>query len=234
MSEFQSHIEAFHEKDVSSSNISSLGELSSRVNMAKVDGNCPLCQDHYIKSERDYSNHVGKHLENLALFALPNTEDGSSQDDEDGDEDQLSGVITESKDDENNNQSRQDHLLKSPHEIESVGSKAGEEELKVGNEQAKDAANISPEADVKSREKVGYIAEKKQEELQPERAAQTESRTNYLSKSQDKSLLGVIDENNTESTYEANTQKLPRGNAFRQGKVVYYYICVSYYFPQLQ
>lgn len=74
------------------------GELTSLVSQANVDassvrdeskacGQCPLCPDVQLVSEKDYISHVGRHLETLSLFALPSGYDDYSTGDEPTDDD---------------------------------------------------------------------------------------------------------------------------------------------------
>ena len=96
-----------HMAKVSIERVEDLVSLSSNTNLTCAEGTCPLCLTFDIKSSRMYESHVGKHLEQLALFVLPqNTGDESEQDDSaeddwDGDwkvypeEEQMSDVGSE-------------------------------------------------------------------------------------------------------------------------------------------
>ncbi|KAK3946882.1 hypothetical protein QBC32DRAFT_387273, partial [Pseudoneurospora amorphoporcata] len=59
---------------------------SSVRDKSKARGQCPLCPGVQLGSERDYTSHVGRHLENLALFALPRVDDDYSTGDESTDD----------------------------------------------------------------------------------------------------------------------------------------------------
>ncbi|KAK3375537.1 hypothetical protein B0T24DRAFT_202487 [Lasiosphaeria ovina] len=69
--EFQQHIRTSHPTDIGVDNIDALASLSSRPDLAKADGMCPLCLEVSLMNGRKYESHVGNHLEQLALFALP-------------------------------------------------------------------------------------------------------------------------------------------------------------------
>lgn len=53
------------------------------------DQNCPLCAQTDWKSQREYFTHVGKHLEQISLAALPQGEDESENDSDQGDEENF-------------------------------------------------------------------------------------------------------------------------------------------------
>lgn len=67
------HLKRSHELEHSPDTMYAEFGMSSRVDHGKAEGICPLCQDFTIKTVRQYRSHVGHHLEQLALFALPNT-----------------------------------------------------------------------------------------------------------------------------------------------------------------
>ncbi|RYP83569.1 hypothetical protein DL769_001323 [Monosporascus sp. CRB-8-3] len=46
-------------------------KLSCRSDMSKAQGKCPFCLSFEIRTEEQYYSHIGGHLEQLALFALP-------------------------------------------------------------------------------------------------------------------------------------------------------------------
>lgn len=50
-------------------------DAGSRDDLTKANGKCPLCREHDIVSSHQYRSHVGHHLEQLALFVLPGTEE---------------------------------------------------------------------------------------------------------------------------------------------------------------
>lgn len=69
--EFQDHIRGNHPHTFSPKELNNLENLSSRVDLHKAQGKCPMCLEFEIKSDRQYNSHVGAHLEQLALFVLP-------------------------------------------------------------------------------------------------------------------------------------------------------------------
>ncbi|KAK0651025.1 hypothetical protein B0T16DRAFT_367005 [Cercophora newfieldiana] len=76
--EFEQHAREAHQ---TTENLDVLRNLSARPHPERAKGQCPLCQEFRITSDRQYSSHVGAHLETLALFALPDT--GMEEDEED-------------------------------------------------------------------------------------------------------------------------------------------------------
>lgn len=79
---FRIHTTHAHRQHVNYSHLDTLQSLSSRHNPDKSQGTCPLCFDFDIKSPKQYSNHVGEHLEHLALFTLPRIENEETEQDE--------------------------------------------------------------------------------------------------------------------------------------------------------
>lgn len=57
------------------------------VRRPMTDVECQLCHRRSFANDRDYATHVGKHLEEIALIALPPT---APSDDEDSDEEDSS------------------------------------------------------------------------------------------------------------------------------------------------
>ncbi|KAK7413084.1 hypothetical protein QQX98_008032 [Neonectria punicea] len=85
---FKDHLNATHEQYLSPENKHTLLSLSSRSDMSKSNGQCPLCHGFQVGSETQYARHIGQHLEHLALFTLPSLEKAGSEseiDDKDGD-----------------------------------------------------------------------------------------------------------------------------------------------------
>ncbi|KAM5342085.1 hypothetical protein ACJ41O_015116 [Fusarium nematophilum] len=95
---FQNHIKTAHKHDVSPENIHMLENLSSRPDGAKAGGQCPLCCDLLVGSEKHYEKHVGQHLEDLALFTLPDIGEDGSEDDEEDEEKEEEDVDEEDED----------------------------------------------------------------------------------------------------------------------------------------
>ncbi|KAJ4022860.1 hypothetical protein NW752_003315 [Fusarium irregulare] len=94
------HIEASHKHEISSDKIQALVELSSVANAAKAKGQCPLCFDFQVVSEKQYEKHIGRHLEELALFTLPDIGEVGEDDGE--------GKKTDNED-ESNDSGDEDH-----------------------------------------------------------------------------------------------------------------------------
>jgi hypothetical protein len=61
-------------------------DLGSRDDLALANGNCPLCWEYEIVSSLQYQSHVGQHLEQLALFALPGAKAAEEQIEEEVDD----------------------------------------------------------------------------------------------------------------------------------------------------
>lgn len=72
------HLRLNHGFTISNSDIN----LHSRPNMELMKGLCPLCWEYEIMSSRQYQHHVGNHLEQLALFVLPDVEEAGEEADE--------------------------------------------------------------------------------------------------------------------------------------------------------
>ncbi|KAH8721192.1 hypothetical protein HC256_001552 [Beauveria bassiana] len=73
--ELQAHLQATHGQDMSDAYLASLESLSGRADAAKPRETCPLCVSFWCGSAKKYEEHVGRHLEELALFALPSAGD---------------------------------------------------------------------------------------------------------------------------------------------------------------
>lgn len=48
----------------------------NRIDVKEIEGKCPVCYEVDIKTSHQYQSHVGNHLEQLALFALPSIDEG--------------------------------------------------------------------------------------------------------------------------------------------------------------
>ena len=81
--DFDRHVKQTHQTHSTVEDIDTLEELSSHASIDKVKGQCSLCQDFVIISERQYSSHISGHLESLALFALPGIGVDEDEDEED-------------------------------------------------------------------------------------------------------------------------------------------------------
>ncbi|KAI0869690.1 hypothetical protein GGS24DRAFT_511705 [Hypoxylon argillaceum] len=80
---FLRHIQEAHYKYSSLREQDTFETMCSQEDPKKASGPCPFCSEVGIRSSTQYSKHVGHHLEQLALFALPVISNG---DDESGDQ----------------------------------------------------------------------------------------------------------------------------------------------------
>lgn len=67
-------IHSVHEQTVES-----IMPITSRVDADRAIGSCPLCRVFEIQSHQQYLSHVGHHLEQLALFVLPSSDDAEEE-----------------------------------------------------------------------------------------------------------------------------------------------------------
>lgn len=81
---------------VSPENVDTLVALSSTAGLTMAEGRCSLCRSFDIKSSRMYASHVGHHLEQLALFVLPQTQEDETNG---GDADGVPGELANEADD---------------------------------------------------------------------------------------------------------------------------------------
>ncbi|KAI1735318.1 hypothetical protein F4680DRAFT_307303 [Xylaria scruposa] len=77
--EFHCHLKKAHPSDLTLQQQETLGHMCSQLDLSKAVGPCPLCVEVHMSSATQYDAHVGHHLEQLALFALPRM---SNEDDE--------------------------------------------------------------------------------------------------------------------------------------------------------
>lgn len=63
-----------HPDDMTPNRHDTLERICSQADIKKAFGPCPLCLVVEIKSTKQYCDHIGHHLEQLALFALPRTD----------------------------------------------------------------------------------------------------------------------------------------------------------------
>ncbi|KAI0968601.1 hypothetical protein F4678DRAFT_474357 [Xylaria arbuscula] len=81
--------------------MASLGQVDDLVGLGaqRIDSlsrlSCPLCPD-TLGSVKQYQRHVGRHQEQLALFALPNISNDDQEDGDDDDEDNSTGYESDS------------------------------------------------------------------------------------------------------------------------------------------
>lgn len=69
-SQCRDHIDKAHPKAFPISQLDTMLDLNARPMNEKEGSICPLCQEN-LSSMKDYQRHVGRHQEQLALFALP-------------------------------------------------------------------------------------------------------------------------------------------------------------------
>lgn len=100
----EAHLKDVHAEDLDTQRASEILIRSTDIDMAKVRKECPLCCNFEIKSVRQYAKHIGHHLEQLALFTLPNT----NEYEEEGYEDEDSEI----NEDDKGKQVNLDHLNK--------------------------------------------------------------------------------------------------------------------------
>lgn len=77
------HLHQSHTAEFAGQDANAIVDLSSKANVSRAKGPCPLCHDFQITSSHQYQSHVGEHLEQLALFVLP-TQDDDDDDDHGG------------------------------------------------------------------------------------------------------------------------------------------------------
>ncbi|CAM1503062.1 Fc.00g078380.m01.CDS01 [Cosmosporella sp. VM-42] len=77
--DFRNHVRTSHGQDISPDKHITFERLSSQPDLEKACGECPLCSIVQIDSPEHYARHVGEHLEHLALFSLPKTEEGENE-----------------------------------------------------------------------------------------------------------------------------------------------------------
>lgn len=75
----RSHVLQEHMAEVSTEDVDTLVFLSSKPDLTRAEGTCPLCLSCDIRSSRMYMSHVGNHLEQLSLFVLPRDQDDGEQ-----------------------------------------------------------------------------------------------------------------------------------------------------------
>jgi hypothetical protein len=79
----ESHLKGIHAEKLDTRRATEILVRISRIDTGKANGDCPLCWNFEVKSIRQYASHVGHHLEQLALFALPNLDECEEEDRED-------------------------------------------------------------------------------------------------------------------------------------------------------
>ncbi|OAA36708.1 transcription factor Cys6 [Beauveria brongniartii RCEF 3172] len=85
--ELQAHLHATHGQESSGAKLVSLESPSGRADVGKIREKCPLCASFWCESVQKYEQHIGRHLEDLALFVLPSTGDDKGSDESEIEED---------------------------------------------------------------------------------------------------------------------------------------------------
>lgn len=85
-SDCRRHALAVHPTQASTGKVENLVVLSSNSDPRCAEGKCPLCLTFDIKNSRMYESHVGKHLEQLSLFVLPQIDGDESEQQSEQDE----------------------------------------------------------------------------------------------------------------------------------------------------
>lgn len=70
---FEVHLVETHKQSLHADNIKKLLPMAGRKAAQVSEATCPLCKN-TLPSANQYMRHVGRHQENLALFALPKLE----------------------------------------------------------------------------------------------------------------------------------------------------------------
>lgn len=85
----EDHLKRTHSGELLADRAGDISVRSSRTDDAQARGECPLCCNFEVKSVSQYASHVGHHLEQLALFVLPNTHGSQAKDEDDGQNDHF-------------------------------------------------------------------------------------------------------------------------------------------------
>lgn len=90
------HLVESHSQNLHGSNIKTLLQMGGRKVTDISDATCPLCQK-TMRSAKQYMKHVGRHQEDLGLFALPKLEvaDESEQDEVESVVGEYPGFVSE-------------------------------------------------------------------------------------------------------------------------------------------
>lgn len=97
--DLRDHNKGNHQKIALMESLTELEASSAQLDSAKVAKQCPLCRDFEITTLKQYESHVGRHLELLALFALPKaleSEEPAGKDDGQDDSHSVHGPIVAS------------------------------------------------------------------------------------------------------------------------------------------
>lgn len=127
------HVYANHPSNTPEHQVKAMINLGSRSIRTEDGIFCPICQER-LESMKRYQIHVGRHQEQLAIFALPTTQsqddDDDDLDDDDEDLDHDEHDLDNYEDDEND--LGDDEIYKSSLDVSariSLGSSVAEEEL---------------------------------------------------------------------------------------------------------
>ena len=79
--DFQEHVQEFYPQDIAPSQLSTFIDMCAVPFEATVKSDCPLCEC-VVTGSRRLEKHLGRHMEEIALFALPQSlfEDGGDLD----------------------------------------------------------------------------------------------------------------------------------------------------------
>ncbi|KAI0861776.1 hypothetical protein F4860DRAFT_513568 [Xylaria cubensis] len=97
--EFHDHLRKTHLSDLTLQQQDTFRQMCSQVDLSQATGPCPLCVEVHISSATQYVTHISHHLEQLALFALPqiineNDGTGSQNDSSEGKDDSLESRVS--------------------------------------------------------------------------------------------------------------------------------------------
>lgn len=91
--DFRNHIHTSHPRSITTTvNLETITNLGSSIDPGKAQGECPLCVTYRTRSCSDYASHVGHHLEQLALFTIPNVAYDCDTDEESDEQESEQGV----------------------------------------------------------------------------------------------------------------------------------------------
>ncbi|KAI0532832.1 hypothetical protein GGR58DRAFT_488844 [Xylaria digitata] len=91
--DYKNHVLQFHSSIVSPAEVETVVELGAQPLDSQSGRSCPLCFE-TIGSVRQYQRHVGRHQEQLALFALPNLNPENESNSDQEETDSLQSIET--------------------------------------------------------------------------------------------------------------------------------------------
>ncbi|GAW16547.1 hypothetical protein ANO14919_059770 [Xylariales sp. No.14919] len=77
--EFRCHLQEAHSNDLTPPQHGTFERTCGNLDILKANGPCPICIEVNITTVTQYYKHVGHHLEQLSLFALPATADDDDE-----------------------------------------------------------------------------------------------------------------------------------------------------------